>query len=158
MLSECDRAIFLFLTRCRSSIFGTREELKVQLDVLKIKCIFACHLLWADVVWNDRYSQCLVTRSCSNSRNTFTVVSHMKLHWDSCIQLYMCRTLTSILLQFLHKWLYEALDTMLGLPCMFLVIFFSIACPSGESLSKLASVVGLCLRLPEGRHAGFRAN
>ena len=55
-----------------------REELKVQLDVLAIKCIFTCHLLWATAVWNDRYSQCLVTCSCSNSRNTFTVVSHIK--------------------------------------------------------------------------------
>ena len=26
-----------------------------------------------------------------------------------------------------------------------------VACPSGESLPKLASVVGLCLRLSEGR-------
>ena len=63
-----------------------REELKVQLDVLGIKCIFACHLLWAAVVWNDRYSPCLVSPSCSNSRNTVTVVSHIKLYGGSCIQ------------------------------------------------------------------------
>ena len=37
-----------------------REELKVQLDVLAIKCIFTCHL-WTPVVWNDSYSPCLVS-------------------------------------------------------------------------------------------------
>ena len=88
MLSECDRAIFFIPVQMSFlnlwdkggqswEVEGerAREELKVQLVVLKIKCIFACHLLWADVVWNDRYSQCYVSRSCSNSRNTFTVVA-----------------------------------------------------------------------------------
>ena len=97
MLFENNHAIFVFVQMSFLNLWDkggqswevererAREELKVQLDVLGIKCIFTCHLLWATVVWNDRYSQCLASRSCSNSRNTFTVVSHMKLYWDSCI-------------------------------------------------------------------------